>query len=284
MKITLRALLLFFSASIISSCGDDEAAPVALSPQQQYERAAVLLKPASEREEPDYKGALRLLQQAADADYLPAILDLAGVYLEGSRDGSVAKDRAKALQLYKRAAAKGSADALYYCGFILQGEGKVNEALAYFKKAAVAGLPEAQYRLGRILLQQNSPEALQLIRMAATSQRASVVASASYTMGCIYQDGKLGVQPDMQLALDWFERSANAGDRRAQHMIGLMYLLGEHLPADVKKGEALLRLSAGQDYVPAIDALVRYLFKADAEAYAEEIRAWSERLQQLRKK
>lgn len=284
MKIVNHALLLLFAASVVCSCSDSEPVQTTLTPQQKYERAASLLKPNSEREAPDYAGAFSLLQQAADADYLPAILDLAGVFLEGSRDGSVKKDRAKALQLYRRAVEMGSTDALYYCGFILHEEKKTEEAISYFSKAAKAGLPEAQYRLGRILMRQDNPDAVALIRLAATSNRASVVASAAYTMGAIYQDGKLGQSADMQQAVSWYERAANAGDCRAQHLIGLMYLLGEHLPADVKKGEALLRLSAGQDYLPAIDALIRYLFEKDADMHADEIRAWSGRLQQLQKK
>ncbi|MBQ4593477.1 MAG: sel1 repeat family protein [Akkermansia sp.] len=284
MNMKKKALLLFSFTLLAAACSEDSDNSAVLTPQQMYEKAAALLKPNTEHEQPDYTGAFRLLEQAAAADYVPAMLDLAGVYLEGSRDGSVSKDRANAFQWYTRAAQLGSTDALYYCGFILLEDKKTAEAVTYLQRAAQKGLPEAQYQLGRLLLAQNSPEALPLIRAAATSQRASIVAAASYTMGTVFQNGKLGVQKDMGQAVEWYLRSADAGDRRAQHLVGLMYLLGENLPADEKKGEALLRLSAGQDYLPAIDALVRYLFDTDADAHAEEIRAWSERLQKLQKR
>ncbi len=285
MKKIFTTLLPLSFAVLAVSCSDESAVPqVKLSPQQQYARAAALLKPNAEHEKPDYAGAFALLKQSADAGYLPAILDLAGVYLEGSRDGSVKKDRQQAFQLYSRAAQQGSAEAQYYCAFILLQEKKTHEALPYLRSAAQSGLPDAQYRLGRILLQQGNAEALPLIRMAATSQRASVVAQAAYTMGIIFQEGKLGVESSMPQAIEWYQRSADAGDPRAQLLIGLMYIMGENLPQDEKKGQALLRLSAGQDYPPAIDALVRYLFDKDPTTHADEIRAWADRLQKLQQK
>lgn len=284
MNLKNKALLLFSFTLLTAACSDDADKQQTLTPQQMYEKAAALLKPNAEHEQPDYAGAFRLLEHAAAADYVPAMLDLAGVYLEGSRDGSVSKDRAKAFQWYTRAVQLGSTDALYYCGFILLEDKKTVDAIPYLQRAAQKGLPEAQYQLGRLLLAENNPDALPLIRAAATSQRASVVASASYTLGTVFQNGRLGVQKDMKQATEWYLRSADAGDRRAQHLVGLMYLLGDTLPLDEKKGEALLRLSAGQDYMPAIDALVRYLFSTDADTHAEEIRAWSERLQKLQKR
>ena len=98
------------------ACGTDEKTPV-LTPEQMYEQAGILLKPHAEREKPDYQGALKLLQESANHGYLPAIIDLAGVYMEGSSDGTVKKDPQKAFQLYMLAASRGSADAQYYCGF-----------------------------------------------------------------------------------------------------------------------------------------------------------------------
>lgn len=284
MKTHFTALLPLSFALVAISCSEEPLAQAPLTPQQMYERAARLLKPATELESPDYAGAFALLTQAADAGYLPAILDLAGVYLEGSRDGAVKKDRQKALQLYSLAAERGSADAQYYCGFILMQDKKTDAAIPYLHQAAQAGVPEAQYRLGRILLQQSNPDALPLLRMAATSKRASVVAVAAYTMGTIFQDGKLGQSASMPQAIEWYQRSAEAGDPRAQHLIGLMYLVGGDLSQDEKKGEALLRLAAGQDYIPAIDALIRYLFEKDADAYADEIRAWADLLKKLQNK
>lgn len=285
MKKIFNALLPFSFVLLAASCTDEPAVPSAsLTPQQQYERAAALLKPNAEHEKPDYAGAFALLKQSAEAGYLPALVDLAGVYLEGSRDGSVKKDRQQALQLYSLAAQQGNAEAQYYCAFILLQEKKTDLALPYLRNAAQAGLPEAQYRLGRILLQQDNADALPLIRMAATSQRASVVAQAAYTMATLYQEGKLGVTASMPQAIEWYQRSADAGDPRAQHLIALMFIVGENLPQDEKKGEALLRLSAGQDYPPAIDALVRFLFDKDPTAYADEIRAWVVRLQKLQNK
>ena len=284
MKKLFSSLLPFAVCFFLASCEPDTSLQTELTPEQMYEQANDLLKPHADREKPDYQGALKLLQEAANLGYLPAIIDLAGVYLEGSRDGIVKKDRQKAFQLYSLAASHGSAEALYYCGFILEAEKKYDEAFSFYQKAANAGLPDAKYRLGRLLLQKKDPAARPLIQAAAQSHRASLVADASYTMATIHQDGLLGVPADMNTAVKWYLQAADAGDARALHMVGLMYILGEYLPQDAPKGEALLRLSAGQDYVPAIEALIRYLFQKDPAAYALEIEAWVSRLNILKKK
>lgn len=284
MKRNISSLLLLFCVQGLVSCSDDAPPAPQMTPQQMYERAAAVLQPNSAQEKPDYAQAFSLLSQAAKAGYLPAIIDLAGVYLEGAVDASVPKDRQKALELYQRAAARGSAEGMYYCAFILLHEQKLQEAIPYLRAASDAGVAEAQYELARILLQENVPAAVALFRKAAESQRPKIVASASYMLGIIYLKGYSDIQADMKQAIPWLIRSADAGDARAQYMVALMYLTGDNMTVDEKKGEAMLRLSAGQDYQPAIEVLASYLFRKDPEAHADEIKAWSDRLQELQQK
>lgn len=283
MKRSFSSLLPFVVSSFLVSCGTEEKESPPLTPEQMYEQAGVLLKPHAEREKPDYQGALKLLQESANRGYLPAIIDLAGVYMEGSSDGSVKKDPQKAFQLYTLAATRGSADAQYYCGLLLEKERNIDAAIPYYRNAAKAGLPEAKYRLGRILITKNDPEAVSLIQEAAQSRRATTVAEASYTLAWIYEKGLLNVPSDLNKAVEMYMRSADAGDARSQYIIALMLIEGENLTQDDAKGEALLRLSAGQDYIPAIEALVFYLSQKDSTAYAQEISAWRQRLNSLQK-
>lgn len=274
-------LLLFLCCGV--GC-DDAPAPQPLSAQQKYEKAQALLKPNVENAASDVRGALQLLREAAQAGYLPAMLDYAGIFLEGSKDGSVTKNRVEAMQWYRRAAAAGSMEAEYYIGFILYGDRKVEAAMPYFQRAADAGIPEAQFLYGRILLQKNDARGVDYVRRAAESDRAATVAQAAYTMGVVCQEGRGGQKVDLPQAVEWFKRSADAGDPRALHLVGLMYLNGKGVEQDEQKGATMLRLAAGQDYPAAIKDYITYLQSLDDPTpYADEIRAWATRLQELQK-
>lgn len=275
-------LLLFMCCGV--GC-DDAPAPQPLSAQQKYEKAQALLKPNVEHAASDISGALQMLREAAQEGYLPAMLDYAGVFLEGSKDGVVPKNRVEALQWYRRAAAAGSKEAEYYIGFILYGERNVDAAMPYFQRAADAGIPEALFLYGRILLQKNDSRGVDYVSRAAESDRAATVAQAAYTMGVVCQEGRGGQKVDLPRAVEWFKRSADAGDPRALHLVGLMYLNGKGVEQDEQKGVAMLRLAAGQDYPAAIKDYITYLRSLDDSApYADEIRAWAARLQELQKK
>lgn len=274
-----KALLLFSLPLLLASCGDEkqESAPQ-LTPQQMHERVQALLKPNVESSATEYKEALSLLQRSAAAGYLPAQVDWAGVLLEGSKDGSVHKDPEQAFQWYARAAKRGSLVATHNCGMILRDKGLLAEAIPYFRTAALGGVPESQYQLGRILLQQGNPEALAFIRKAAESDSAATVAAAAFTLGHVYGKGKAGIPADAEQSTQWYIRSANAGDPRALYIVGMMYMTGDGVPQDQQKGESLLRMSAGQDYLPAIRLLIDHILQSP-----EEIEAWTKREQELKK-
>ena len=274
-----RTLLLFSLPLLLAACDEKQETAPRLTPQQMHERVQALLKPSVEASATEYKEALSLLQQSASAGYLPAQVDWAGVLLEGSKDGTIAKDPEQAFQWYCRAAKRGSLVAAHNCGIILRDNGKLTEAAPYFRIAAQGGVPESQYQLGRILLQQGNPEAVTYIRKAAESNNAATVAAAAFTMGHMYGKGKVGLPVDEELATQWYIRSANAGDPRALYMVGMMYMMGDGVTQDPQKGESMLRMSAGQDYLPAIRVLIEHILQSP-----EEIEAWQKRELELRKK
>ncbi|MDO4751369.1 MAG: tetratricopeptide repeat protein [Akkermansia sp.] len=282
MKLPVSSLLLLFSFSgLFVGCSDDVPGAAPLTPQQKHEKAQALLKPSIELPASDYKGAIQLLREAAAQGYVPAMVDLAGIYLGGSKDGSIKKDRIVAFDWYRKAAEAGSIEAVYSQGFIRYDEGNVEAAVPYLQRAADAGVPEAQYLLGRILLQQRDVKAVEYIRKAATSDRAATVARAAYTMAVVYQKGWAGEKIDLPQSVEWFKRSADAGDPRALHLVGLMYIQGAGVEKDEPRGVSMLKLSAGQDYPAAIKDYITYLQTHDAAAHADEIRAWVERLKEL---
>ncbi len=305
-----------------------------------YEKARLLLQPNAENEKPDYRGALALLEKAARAGHVRACVDMAGIYLDGSKDGSVKPDAKAAFTWAAKAASLGDATADYLCAFLMLSEGKLNEAAPFLEKAvaahvaeayllkaftqldaahiqdilriyahthrgrimqqmeaqksleriirakfndaflqsltaaADAGSPDAMYLLSRYYVMSNPRLAITWLTKATQCGHPATVAKAAYTLATQYED-------DLQVALRWYKLAAEAGDARAQYIVALSLLNGEGMPVNEQQGEAMLRLSAGQHYTPAVEQLVRFLFSKDPEAHANEIHAWQQVLQKL---
>lgn len=351
MKRPFYSWLPFVVAGLLISCGENPQPQEVLTPEQMYQQAQLLLKPNVEHEEPDFKGALELLKKAAEAGYTRACVDMAGIYMGGSKDGSIKADAKLAFQWAAKAAAQGDAVANYLCAQLLLIDGQEQAAtpyldkaiaarlpdayllkafvlldpphikdilriydqsqrgsimqqmaaqksldrivhakdnaefLRYLTEAAHAGSPNALYILSRYYVAKKDPLAIQWLTEAAQCGHPVIVSKAAYTLATQYDSNStLGIQPNVETALHWYKISADAGDARAQYILALRLLAGEGVEANEPQGEALLRLAAGQDYPPAIEALVHYLFRKDSDAHAQEIEAWVQRLNMLLQK
>ncbi len=306
-----------FAAVALCACSEQPEDTESLTPMQKYDKAVFLLKPNVENAQSDLAGAMKLLTEAAHEGYLPAQLDLAGIYLFGNHDGSVKKDLDAAYSWYQRAVEQGSNEALYYQGLICleKGDNTAAEqlirqaadngmpeacyrlstllfashdndaAMRYLRRAANASLPEAMFFLGQKLYGQQSPEATDWFHLAAHSPQLGTVAKAAYALACIYQQGYGNITPNMEKTVEWYKMSAEAGYPQSQYIVGIMYINGECLPLNVQKGLAMLRLSAGQDYLPGMEAYIEALRIHGAdEASKSEANAWEERLNKLRHK
>jgi TPR repeat protein len=193
------------------ACGTDEKTPV-LTPEQMYEQAGILLKPHAEREKPDYQGALKLLQESANHGYLPAIIDLAGVYMEGSSDGTVKKDPQKAFHWYRQAAMNQYPGAIRAMGrcyrYGIGTEVDMEMAVQCFEEASQAADGEAMYYLG-----------------------------------LHYEKGE-GVKKSLAMAAQWYEMGAGVGDANCQCNIGWCYETGTGVKKDMKRAVHWYRESA----------------------------------------
>ena len=70
----------------------------------------------------------------------------------------------------------------------------------------------------------------------------------------------------------------------AQHVFAEMLLLGDPVEQDEKRGLAMLRMAAGQDYKPAMARLINILRNSkNAKESENEAAAWDARLQELMK-
>ncbi len=145
----------------------------------------------------------------------------------------IAKNQAKALELYIQAARQGDIESAYIVGgMYYKGQGTVqrhDEAFKWLYKAAVAGKStvESQRILGQFFLSgQNIPvnyqKAEQYYKMAAGDGDMQAQSELAY----LYFVGK-GVKQNYGLAFKWFEKAAMQGWGRAQYNMGLMWYTGQ---------------------------------------------------------
>ena len=136
--------------------GDDAAAARELAPLAAAGSPAALhlqgvMREAGRDGPRDAQAAARLYRKAADAGNVPAMTDLARLYLRG--DG-VARNDELAGRYLQRAADKGSARALFLLGAMrLENRGgPAADAPGYLRRAVRAGSPQAALALGELHL------------------------------------------------------------------------------------------------------------------------------------
>ncbi len=290
MKYHLPLLLLL--PVLLSSCKDGEGGSSApLSPEEMYERGRALLKPNVERNASDFAEALEWTRRAAENGWQQAQTDLGWLHMNGGKGVSI--NHAEALKWFTRASEQGSKAAEYYIGELyyrgLHGV-KASDAAAmeHWRIAAEAGIAEAQQRLGFLLSRQEETfaEGLGWLRRAATEGAARGKAEAALNLGNIYASGKAGVAVDMAEAARWYAIAAEEGNARAQHVYGLMLLVGDPIPQDEEVGLFMLRRAASQDYLPAMAEFIRQLRNLPnaTEEQLKEAEAWNKRLEELLRK
>lgn len=252
-----------------------------------YDRVQELLKPNAEREGPALAEAMQWLTRAAEGGYLPAMTDLGGIYLEGGK--GVERNGAEALKWFTRAAEQGNKEAYVFMGSILYFGIDVtadpDRAVEYWQKAADAGIPEAHFNLGSALIRflPTAEDGVKHLEQAANTGKGRIAASAATRLGFIYSKGLGNIPPDNNTAAAWYRTGAKGGDPQAQLVYALMLLSGTHVGKDEKGGMAYLRMSAGQDFPPAIAQLINLLRNSgDGQDNEAEIAAWEKRLESLR--
>jgi hypothetical protein len=151
------------------------------TPEQQYQKALELFRGANAKL--DGLKAFTLLKKAAASEYVDAMYELAVCY---DRGRGIKADGSKAFHWYKKAADAGHADALVMVGrHYLSAEEKDEEkAIECFLQAEEKGSPKAMFSLG-----------------------------------CCYELG-LGVEEDSEIALEWYRKAAELGDKDAMDKIG----------------------------------------------------------------
>ena len=157
------------------------SANVGDTPEQQYQKALAIFRGAKAKLEG--LKAFTLLKKAAASDYVDAMYELAVCYDCGR---GIKADGGKAFNWYKKAADAGHVDALVMVGrhYLSDEEKDEEKAIECFLQAEEQGNPKAMYSLGYC-----------------------------------YERG-LGVEEDGELALEWYRKAAESGDKDALDKIG----------------------------------------------------------------
>lgn len=82
---------------------------------------------------------------------------------------------------------------------------------------------------------------------------------AEFMMGTIYEQG-LGVPKNLAEAARWYRRAADGGNASAQYNLGIFYQFGKGVPKDPVEAARLLRLAAEQGHGRAQNNLSTFYF------------------------
>ena len=115
-------------------------------------------------------------------------------------------------------------------------------AAEWFQKSAEAGNPCSAYALGKLLEQEQFPQALHWLRQAAEQNDPY----AQYRLGKLLLTGTEGVPKDVDAAIQLLKDSATQGNSFAQYTLGKLYLLGQEVQADREEALRYFAQAAAQ--------------------------------------
>jgi TPR repeat protein len=143
------------------------------------------------------------------------------------------KDMASGRNWLEKSAGKGNADALCGLAVLYESEDNHEQKLYYFRLASEKGSADAQYRLGLLLenvfdrMAPENEEAFKWIK-AASDQGHS---HAHYILGNLYRDGTW-VDVDIPKAVECYFKAASMGESDGIDRLGECYAFGVGVPKD----------------------------------------------------
>lgn len=136
---------------------------------------------------------------------------------------------------------------MYYCG--LGTEQDYEKAFEWYQKSSLQGQPYASYAVGQMYSKGEyvtvNEEAAQkyykkaLLGFLEFESKDQADNNLLYKIGSMYKNG-LGTAVNVDKTIDYFQRSAELGNRNADRILALEYISGEHLEQDIEKGLAML--------------------------------------------
>jgi TPR repeat protein len=160
----------------------------------------------------------------------------------------VAKDEAKAVELYKKAAELGNDIAMVNLGWAYaRGNGITKDvvtAFEWYKKAVELGNPKGMYNLG-VMYEYGRGVTKDEIKAVEWYNKAIELGNtnAMHNLGVLYGDGR-GVAKDEIKAAELFKKAAELGNGDAAYNLGIMYRNGRGVAKDEAKARELFKKSA----------------------------------------
>jgi TPR repeat protein len=190
----------------------------------------------------DVNAAVRWLEQGVKAGDTDCMIALGNLYFEGD---DLDQDEAKALSLYKSAAAKGDALGAYNAGLVYETSADdLTQALGWYWRAAAGGDEGGMYKLALAYqlgrgVPANEAQAVAWMRKAAAAGSVDAIND----LGSYYQQG-YGVPANAILALQLYVDAAQQGSAVAMANVAAAYHDGEGVAVDLEKARDLYVLAA----------------------------------------
>ncbi|OCG39561.1 hypothetical protein A9G28_09250 [Gilliamella sp. Fer1-1] len=201
-------------------------------------------------------------------------------------------DHTKARLLFEKAAAQGLAKAQYNLGSMYRDElNNFPIALSWFEKAAAQGNADAQNSIGYIyenasggkaprlyIFDENGnnidPELPKIEAQFARFDKMSL--PIEYYPRGVYPLSEYGqgVEPDLQKAIEWYQKAANQGHALAQTNLAYFYLFGIGVDKNENHAFTLYEQAANQQFVPAIRTLA-FMYMQGLGTKVDEYKAFT---------
>jgi len=137
-------------------------------------------------------------------------------------------------------------------------------------RARAASDPDAEAWLGAVQLDRGADrEGLRHIQHAAEAGSSE----GAHRLALVYAQGLAGTPRDEKRAVELFEKAAAAGHVRAQINLGILYMRGQGVPADLVQARAWLEKAAVGGDPQALYTLGRALSESAGQAVADPVRA-----------
>lgn len=168
-----------------------------------------------------------------------------------------AGDHAKAIQLYRDAAARGDLRALVSLGLITETGGGVPRDMAaaveFYERAAAGGSPDGANNLALLLLEGTAvapdfDRALELLSVASEAGSAT----ATVNLGVLAQDGRAGTPEE---AIDYFLEAAGLGEPLGFLYAAILLDEGRGIPRDPDRAAEMLLRGTASDYGATMNEL-----------------------------
>ena len=201
----------------------------------------------------DYKKAIEWFEKSAAQGFAQAQLNVGMMYKEGL---GVEKNYKKAFELFEKAANQGDADAQLNVGIMYKvGSGvekNLKKAIEWYEKACNGGIQLGCYELKKLNTPISEEERMKSLnidfdKLQNFTDKYSSEANKQYVLGGRYRYG-LEVEKDYKKAIEWYEKAANQGHRKAQLEIATLYTDKENTEKDYKKAIELYEKIINQEY------------------------------------